>query len=148
MPQLGFEPWQRWGTATSQWQHLRPHWYIGIKIEPGSCVGKPKAEGVWCISQSRACRPSAVRCIRPPEALGFPTQLPGEVLMAIISWKNIFCCLIFGKSAFNLWKPGLFQKLFTYGCHDNVQGEQMTLKTLCSSLSCTVWQDSNVYTLL
>ena len=89
---------------------------------------------------AKVLRPSAVRCIRPPSALGFPTQLPGEVLMAIISWKNIFCCLIYGKSAINLWKPGLFQKLFTYGCHENAQGEQMTLKTFCSSPSCTVWQ--------
>ena len=29
--------------------------------------------------------PAAVRCIRPPEVLGFPTQQPDEVLMAIIS---------------------------------------------------------------
>ena len=34
---------------------------------------------------AEGCRPEAVRCIRPPEALGFPTQLPGEVLMANIS---------------------------------------------------------------
>ena len=28
------------------------------------------------------------------------------------------------ESAFNLWKPGLFQKLFTYGCHDTERGQR------------------------
>ena len=28
--------------------------------------------------------------IRPPKALGFPTQLPGEVLMAIIYHEKIY----------------------------------------------------------
>ena len=36
-------------------------------------------------------RPESVRCTRPPEALGFPTQLPGEVLLATIrAWKILF----------------------------------------------------------
>ena len=52
--------------------------------------------------RAEGLRPESVRCTRPPEALGFPTQLPGEVLLATIrAWKILFsaqkaslkCCL-------------------------------------------------------
>ena len=36
--------------------------------------------------------PEAVRCIRPPEALSFPTQPPGDVLMAILNHVAIVHC--------------------------------------------------------
>ena len=95
-----------------------------------------------------------VRYIRPPKALGFPTQLPGEVLMAIISWTHVCCCLIFGKSAFKLWKPGLFQKLFTYGCHDTGRGQRTRVENRvhfgmhcvgkqCLGIVMATWYDSH-----
>ena len=59
--------------------------YIGIKIEPDCCVGKPKAKGGLMHLTAEGCMPEAVSCIRPPKALYFPTQLPGEILMAVIA---------------------------------------------------------------
>ena len=42
--------------------------------------------------RAEGLRPESVRCTRPPEALGFPTQLPGEVLLATIrAWKPVIC---------------------------------------------------------
>ena len=124
------------------------HFVIGIYTEPGCCVRKLKANRGLMYLTSEGCRPEAVRYIRPPEALGFPTQLTCEVLMTIISWKTIFCWLFFGISALNLWKQGLIKNLFTYSCHDNAQGEQMRPGNTLSSPGCTVWQNHNVYTLL
>ena len=44
----------------------------------------PRPRGLMHLT-AEGRRSEAVICIRPPEALGFPTQLPVEVLMAIIS---------------------------------------------------------------
>ena len=57
-----------------------------------------------------------------PSGLGFPTQLPDEV--------NLFFCSIFGKTVFNLREEGLFEKLFTNGCHDNVMATHEAKNTL------------------
>ena len=45
----------------------------------------PKTKGALMHLIADGPRPEAVRRTRPPEALGFPTQLPGEVLVAIIA---------------------------------------------------------------
>ena len=48
--------------------------YLYIKTSPGSCVGKPKAVGSLMHLTASGL-----------PALGFPTQLPGKVLMSIIA---------------------------------------------------------------
>ena len=45
---------------------------------------------------AKGFRPEAVRCIRPPEDLGFLTQLLGEDLIAIIAWRSALLFQILG----------------------------------------------------
>ena len=60
---------------------------MGVKIEPGCCVGNPKAKGGLMHLKAKGRRSEGVRCIKQREALDLQTQLPGEVLMAIIAEK-------------------------------------------------------------
>ena len=69
----------------------RVNYYRGKVPEPGCRVGKPKTKGGLMYLRAEGLRPESVRCTRPPKALGFPTQLPGEVLLATIrAWKILF----------------------------------------------------------
>ena len=58
-------------------------------------------------------------------------QLPGKVLMAILSQKHIFYLFNFWENAFNLWKQVLLRKVFTYGYHDNARQQQFVAKKQC-----------------
>ena len=80
-------------------------------------------------------RPSTLDLPRP---LVFQ-QLPGEVLMAILS-QNLFYLFNIWENEFNLLKQVLLRKLFTYGYHDNVQEQQMRLENASFSPGCTLWQ--------
>ena len=56
-------------------QNIFFHDIIAVKTSPGSCVGKPKAsEGLMHLTDEGR---------QAPSALGFPTQLPGLILIPI-----------------------------------------------------------------
>ena len=104
----------------------------GNENDPGCCVREPKAKVGLIHLTPEGLRPEAVRCIRPPETLGFPIQLPGEVLMVIdvVARKKIL--FKFWKSPFNFWKQGPFKKLFKRGCYGSVRGQKICLEIILS----------------
>ena len=104
-----------------------------------------KAEGGLTYLTDEGRRPEAVRYIASPETLSFQSHLPGEVLMIIE--KRICSSLM--KSAFNLWKQDLLERLFTYDSHDNVKRQQMRLETTLFLQALVVHvKESNLYILL
>ena len=107
-------------------QNIFHHDMIAIETSPGSCVEKPKASGGLMhltasgrpiIQPSQAAMLEKAKiCISQPRGAGqrlsYVSDLPRPWAFqhsCIIEWF-IFSVQFLGKSAFNLWKQGLFKK--------------------------------------
>ena len=65
----------------------------GVLWSTGKPIEKTNAKGGMMHLTSEGCRPEAVRCIGLPDTLGFSTQPPGEVIVAILKWRYILYSL-------------------------------------------------------